>query len=67
MERRHTGGAEALEQRLPEVGILTLWTPACRCRCEQSKHSCQPHTCPRQPSQQLRVGRPPGDLVLGVG
>ncbi|KAK2112296.1 hypothetical protein P7K49_012043 [Saguinus oedipus] len=35
---RRPGGRRrsSSEQRLPGVSVLTLWTPACRCHCEQS-------------------------------
>lgn len=41
---RWGGGSE---QQLPMVSVLTLWTPACHCRCE-TKHrtAARPHSSP---------------------
>lgn len=61
MEARQTGGrgaAGALLSSCP-VSVLTLWTPACRCRCEQSTGQLPGHTPPR--------GRPPGPQGAGTG
>lgn len=41
------------------VSVLTLWTPACRCRCEQSRGQLPGHTRPR--------GRPAGPQGAGAG
>lgn len=53
METRQTrvwgggDGGSSSEQQLPGVSVLTLWTPACHCRCE-TKHrtAAGPHTSP---------------------
>lgn len=73
METRQMGrgGGSSSEQQLPMVSVLTLWTPACRCRCE-TKHrtAAVPHASPTAafPAAQARLATwPPGQLALGEG
>lgn len=72
METRQTGvggwgdGGSSSEQQLPGVSVLTLWTPACHCRCE-TKHrtAAGPHTSPAAALPAARLATGPGGVVTG--
>lgn len=67
MEPRQVGGGSSSEQRLPVVSVLTLWTPACRCRCGTKHRTAAAARLPQQPhSAQGRGATGPWGVGTGA-
>lgn len=64
MEPRRVGGGSSSEQRLPVVSVLTLWTPACHCRCG-TKHRTAAAARPRGSRLRAQGRGPRGPWALG--